>query len=139
MNLHLCSFAPAVARTVCAAAFADLWQRRSYEWTNPWSGSVVRLLDRRHLSESEVAYLNGACVVETHESGPRSSDAGGVSGASGASGDRDNPSGTLPFTGGPHRGLAAAGVAALISGAIAIRRGEGRPRESDPPAGATIN
>ena len=137
MNLHLCSFAPAVARTVCAAAFADLWQRRSYEWTSPWSGSVVRLLDRRHLSASEVAYLDGACAAETHESGPRGSDANGVRGGSGASGD--DPSGTLPFTGGPHRGLAAAGVAALISGAIALRRGEGRPRESDPPAGTTIN
>jgi hypothetical protein len=116
MNLHLCSFAPAVMRTVCADTFVDLWQRRSYEWTNPWSGRVARVLDRRHLSLSDAAQLEGACVAGAGELVSFDTLASTATA-------RHDP-GTLPFTGGAQRELAAVGVAALVSGVIAMRQGK---------------
>jgi len=48
MNLHLCSFAPAVPRTVRRVEFMAVWNAASYDWANPWNSQVVRLLDSRH-------------------------------------------------------------------------------------------
>ena len=120
-NLHPCSFAPAVAHTVCAATLAALWDDRSYEWTNPWNGTVVRVLDRRHLSAAEAARLDGACTPTPGDSVLLRAD--GRAGDSAAN-DSVDPRATLPNTGvGPSR-LVAAGIAAVFGGVIAIRRSE---------------
>lgn len=49
MNLHKCSYAPAVPITVKRARFSTLWDRLSYEWRNPSTGEVVRIIDGRHV------------------------------------------------------------------------------------------
>lgn len=133
MNLHLCSFAPAVAHTVCAATFADLWQRHSYGWTNPSSGTVVQVLDRRHLSAVDAARIDGAC-------GSIAGEAVGLPAGAGAGRAPDDPLVVLPRTGGVRGELAVAGVAALIGGVVAMRRGGNRAPESrtgNEPEGAT--
>jgi hypothetical protein len=132
MNLHLCSFAPAVERTVSAATFGGLWDLVSYEWTNPSSGTVVRVLDRRHLSAAEAASLDRAAA-------PAAGGGTGLPATAAAARDADDPVGVLPFTGGIQGELVAVGVAALIGGAVAIRQGGGRAGDARPdrePAGA---
>ncbi|HPU38041.1 MAG TPA: hypothetical protein PLS63_00600 [Microthrixaceae bacterium] len=49
MNLHRCSYAPAVAITVTRSGFMTLWDQLSYGWHNPDTGQVVRILDGRHV------------------------------------------------------------------------------------------
>lgn len=47
MNLHRCSWAPAVPVAVCRAAFERAWDDLARPWSNPWNGRTVVLLDRR--------------------------------------------------------------------------------------------
>lgn len=49
MNLHKCSWAPAVPVVVSRQRFLELWDVLAYDWTNPWNGQTVRLLDSRHV------------------------------------------------------------------------------------------
>ena len=48
MNLHKCSFAPAVPLSVDQDAFTRLWEPLAYDWRNPWNGGTVRIFDDRH-------------------------------------------------------------------------------------------
>ncbi len=79
----------------------------------------MRVLDRRHLSGAEAASLDGACTpdpseLELRPTGASRTNEPGVANA------------TLPPTGAVSTKLAAAGVAALLGGVIAIRRGKHR-------------
>jgi len=47
MNLHLCSYAPAVPTEVCKAAFMTLWDGGGYEWLSPFKDKTVRIFDSR--------------------------------------------------------------------------------------------
>jgi len=53
MNLHLCSYAPAVPVVVRRCTFMDIWDHNgagSYEWKNPWKDITVRIFDTRCLA-----------------------------------------------------------------------------------------
>lgn len=47
MNLHVCSWAPAVPITVRRDEFMKLWDETSYIWHNPWLDEDVRIFDAR--------------------------------------------------------------------------------------------
>ena len=49
MNLHLCSWAPAVEVPVCASQLDSAFAAYGRTWQNPWNGSQVSLVDRRWL------------------------------------------------------------------------------------------
>lgn len=56
MNLHLCSWAPAVPVLVNKCAFMSIWDHDgagSYTWANPWNGADVNLFDTRCLAHIE--------------------------------------------------------------------------------------
>ncbi|MEO5838371.1 MAG: hypothetical protein ABIQ73_24945 [Acidimicrobiales bacterium] len=48
MNLHVGSWAPALAVVVNRNEFEALWDSLSYDWHNPWNARDVRLFDARH-------------------------------------------------------------------------------------------
>jgi hypothetical protein len=118
MNLHLCSFAPAVAIEVRRDEFMALWDELAYRWSNPWLGGSVWVLDDRHASR-----LAGGPDLLARALSPGSATDGTceVEGA-----DRDAvASGVLPFTGIAGLGAPALGAGLLVSGMIGVRRARG--------------
>lgn len=52
MNLHKCSWAPAVPVEVNTCAFMEVWEHNgagAYDWQNPWNGTLPRIFDERCL------------------------------------------------------------------------------------------
>lgn len=53
MNLHLCSYAPAIPVVVDREAFMAIWNHNgagAYVWNNPWNGAGVEIFDTRCLA-----------------------------------------------------------------------------------------
>lgn len=72
MNLHLCSWAPAVPVEVQTCAFMHIWNHNgagSYEWKNPWNDTKVQIFDERclpHIDASGELWqqaLNPTCAA----------------------------------------------------------------------------
>ncbi len=151
MNLHKCSFAPAVPLSVDRVAFTHLWEPLAYEWRNPWNGRTVRIFDDRHADRIPDGAATLALALATRRSTP----SGTPSGASPPDGSpaatppsptgpttpaaavaptttgRTDPSEprTLAMTGVESPTLLATGLAALTAGLLALRT---RTHAADP-------
>lgn len=77
MNLHKCSWAPAVPVEVDKCAFMEIWDHNgagSYEWKNPWNQASVQIFDERclpHIDDSGELWkkaLNPQCGTSDQES-----------------------------------------------------------------------
>ncbi len=150
MNLHRCSYAPAVAITVTRSRFMSLWDQLSYEWRNPDTGQTVRLLDARHVRRVShgTELLNQALTDPgstttgpSAPSGPGSSPTGpgssptssdpittaapangaGQQATSAAAPPDSSKSAALALTGASTGTTIAAGVGALAAGVAAMR------------------
>lgn len=137
MNLHKCSFAPAVPVTVDAAAFLALWGAAASPWTSPWSGTTVRLLDLRRARRIEGGddlvnrALEPASPARPAEPGgggsgvgPGSTPAAPADRVATNSPDRSGPrvgGRQLALTGTRPGELVALGLGALAAGATAVR------------------
>lgn len=146
MNLHKCSFAPAVAVTVDAESFDQLWQALAYELTNPSTGQSVLILDDRHAGRipqgttlitsafsPHPARPATAAPVESGSTAPVRSEpvAGdGSTTSTGTSGSPDaaSPSAALALTGSTVSTVFATGVGIVAAGVAALRL-----RRSAPP------
>ena len=112
MNLHKCSFAPAVGVPVCTSradrAF-DSWAR---DWNNPWSGDTVSVLDLRHVPADADLF---ACAASAPAAVDRAVGApgGATTSTSGLTGPH-----SLAFTGASDRRALFIGVGALAAGAV---------------------
>lgn len=137
MNLHKCSFAPAVAVTVDAAAFTTLWDSLSYEWTSNWSGRRVRLLDTRHVDRLRggTTLLGRALSPSAPTTPTTSARPGGTASETGsvpagsANGARATAPRTLALTGGDSPGLVVMALGAVGAGIAALRARRRDPRE----------
>lgn len=120
MNLHPCSFAPAVPRTVCATTFDGWWAAHARPWRNPWSGVTVELLDVRRVGPGVT--LADACVPPAAEV---------------AGDDRlaASAAGALPRTGTRAGAPALAGAGLVLAGAALAWWAGGRDRV---PASAPV-
>lgn len=97
MNLHKCSFAPAVPLSVDRVAFTHLWEPLAYEWRNPWNGRTVRIFDDRHASRIPDGAATLALALATRRSTPSGT-------PSGASPPDGSPAATPPSpTSRPHQ------------------------------------
>jgi len=70
MNLHKCSFAPAVPLSVDGDAFTQLWEPLAYDWRNPWNGRTVRILDDRHAERIPDGTATLALALSPPDSSP---------------------------------------------------------------------
>jgi hypothetical protein len=115
MNLHQCSWAPAIPTPVCATQFDAAFDAYARDWDNPWNETTVPLLDQRWLpADLELT----VCPVSTDPSQPRSSTmTEGAHATSPATPTAD----ALAFTGGGTRRLLFAGVGAVLVGTV-LRR-----------------
>ena len=131
MNLHLCSHAPAVARTVRRAEFEAFWAASSYVWTSPWSGLDVRILDLRHVYALPDGPARWDQVNRPCDPTPRS----GALGSRAVAAPGAAPRGTLPRTGADGR-IARAGAVLVGTGAalMALRRRLDRDGDQPDPA-----
>ena len=156
MNLHECSWAPATAHTVDAAAFTHLWHQLSYDWTSPWTGDSIRIFDDRHVDrirggEESLRLALGAQMQTPNP--PGSSTAGGsgaaadqgtrfvAAGDAGATArDRAEPS-SLAVPGSDPRMLVTGAAAAVAAGVVALRarRAVGRDAAPADPAAAVVD
>lgn len=87
MNLHLCSWAPAVAVEVNKCAFMEVWDHNgagAYDWKNPWNGSTPRIFDERCLPHIDDTGELWKRALDT--SCDTSSGATGASGSTGSTG-----------------------------------------------------
>jgi hypothetical protein len=134
MNLHKCSFAPPVAVPIDDESFATLWGSLSYDWTNPATGQVVRILDDRHVGRiprgdellaAALAGPAGGLPISTSAGTSAGAGAGATTEATGAagSGGTNGSSGGagLALTGSTTTTVAAAGASALVVGIAALR------------------
>ena len=146
MNLHKCSFAPPVAVPIDDESFATLWGSLSYDWTNPATGQVVRILDDRHVGRiPRGGELLAAALAGPAEGLPISTSAGTSAGAgagatteatgaagaaepaatataAGSDGTNGSSGGAgLALTGSTTTTVAAAGASALVVGIAALR------------------
>ena len=133
MNLHRCSFAPAVPVEVGGAAFAELWDSLAAPWTNPWNGEHVEILDDRHVDRMPGGQDLHAAAFGAHGSTTRaarssSGDAAGsmTDGPGGGGADagaaQGSPSSTaaLALTGSSSSTAVAIGLGAISSGVAAL-------------------
>jgi hypothetical protein len=60
MNLHKCSFAPAIPIEVCADRAVTAFASGATDWNNPWNGSTVSVLDLRRLPANEGLFAASA-------------------------------------------------------------------------------
>lgn len=116
MNLHLCSFAPAVPVEVCTAEFMYLWDELAYEWQNPWKDTQVAILDDRCVDHVP----NGAEVLARALQGPSAPTAapGPTPTPPASTASASAPSPALAVTGSSTSTTALAGGAAIIAGAM---------------------
>jgi len=118
MNLHRCSFAPAVPVEVDGAAFAELWNSLAAPWTNPWNGEVVEILDDRHVGRiptgpqlHAAAFGTGGSMID----GP-----GGGGADAGAAQGSPSSTAALALTGSSTSTAVAIGFGAISSGVAAL-------------------
>jgi hypothetical protein len=130
MNLHMCSWAPAVSTEVCGDAFMSLWSEVAYDWHNSWLNRQVRILDIRGVAalpdgESQLAH---AFFEDGSGSGSCPSDnvGGGAVGAGGVVN-------SLPFTGVSALAPALSGAGLVLTGLVALRVSRERKGSEDPP------
>ncbi len=98
MNLHLCSWAPAVEVPVCAPQLDAAFAAYGRTWQNPWNGSQVSLVDRRWLPADFDVFT---CPAASTEVAPAGSG--------------------LAFTGASSRRLLFTGIAAALTGGAVLR------------------
>ncbi len=128
MNLHQCSFAPAVAVDVCAARADDAFAAGAADWNNPWNGATVSVLDLRRLPAGSDLF---GCPAATPAIADPSSPSSGPTGGSGTGPQELAPQelgaearaasaspGQLAFTGSSDRGLLLAGAGAVVVGTV---------------------
>jgi hypothetical protein len=117
MNLHQCSWAPAIPTSVCATQFDAAFDKYARDWDSPWNDTTVTLLDKRWLpADFELT----VCPVSTDPSPsqPRSSTmTAGADATTPAPATAD----VLAFTGGGTRRLLFAGAGAVLVGTV-LRR-----------------
>ena len=129
MNLHQCSFAPAIAVDVCAARADDAFATGAADWNNPWNGATVSVLDLRRLpAGSDLFGCPAATPAIADPSSPSSSGPTGGSGTGpqgiapqelGAEARAVSASpGQLAFTGSSDRRLLLAGAGAVVVGTV---------------------
>lgn len=121
MNLHPCSWAPAVPVVVSVDPFDEWWDAHAEPWTNPWNGSTVEILDLRHVTATEPATANPVGTGSDAGSGSGSGTGSGappapvtlvaIDGASAAGGA------TLPRTGADLGAVGLVGVVLAAAGA----------------------
>lgn len=155
MNLHLCSFAPAIPVVVDADAFDELWTGLSHQWTSPRSGITVRLLDDRQVGrlvdgDETLRIALGAqdqAIERTHTAGPgvesnRAPEATSSQDPGSAPTSSTTPASSAPvpthlaLTGAGVRAMVGAGAAALSAGVVMLRSrrgGDAAPPELDQP------
>ena len=136
MNLHPCSWAPAVGIDLCSTRVDAAFESYASNWDNPWNATTVSLVDRRWLPAD---YDLVTCPASSPHAQPTSSQGNtpatpgqsmsglGVETSAGQAG-----AGTLAFTGSSDRRLLFAGVGAVLAGAIL--RTISRPSSSAIPA-----
>jgi hypothetical protein len=116
MNLHQCSWAPAIPTSVCATQFDAAFDAYARDWDNPWNATTVPLLDKRWLpADFELT----VCPVSTDPSQPRSGAM--TEGAQATSPATPTAADVLAFTGDGTRRLLFAGVGAVLVGTV-LRR-----------------
>jgi hypothetical protein len=122
MNLHQCSWAPAIPTSVCATQFDAAFGKYARDWDSPWNDTTVPLLDKRWLPAD---FDLTVCPVSTDPSQPRSSPiTAGAHATPPATADAKATADALAFTGGGTRRLLFAGVGAVLVGTL-LRRLEG--------------
>ncbi len=126
MNLHKCSYAPAIGVEVCKARSDAAFATWAADWSNPWNGTTVSVLDLRRVPADQDPF---ACPASSPIAGPTS--------AAGTEAGRISPSlstkagaatsGALAFTGSADRRLLFIGAGALAAGTL-LRMLNGNPR-----------
>jgi len=145
MNLHLCSWAPAIAVQVNKCAFMEIWDHNgsgAYTWHNPWKDIDVRIFDERclpHIDNSDVLWAEAltpctATSTETTATSTNStpvfplissaiasttaSDAGTNNSSTSDRATREEPTGPLAFVDDGSTSLAFTGVESrMLAGA----------------------
>jgi hypothetical protein len=132
MNLHKCSFAPAVPVTVDAAAFMALWNALAAPWTSPWSGTTTQLIDLRwaiRLDNGDELVTRALAPAGPAPAGPLTPDGAArpvatdhpTDAAAIHQGGAQVGGRRLALTGSDPRELVALGFGALVAGATALR------------------
>ena len=113
MNLHLCSWAPAVAVQLSATRVDATFESYATNWANPWSGTTVSLVDMRSLPADFDPFDCPASSPVAQPTAPtRGSGEPGESLAVLGAESRTTPGGAAPlaFTGGTDRRLLFTGL-----------------------------
>ena len=118
MNLHRCSFAPAVPVEVDGAAFAEPWNSLAAPWTNPWNGEVVEILDDRHVGRIPTGPQLHAAAFGT--GGSMTDGPGGGDADAGAAQGSPAGAAALALTGSSTSTAVAIGFGAISSGVAAL-------------------
>jgi hypothetical protein len=119
MNLHKCSFAPAIEVEVCEARADAAFATWATDWNNPWNRATVSVLDLRRLPADQDLF---ACPASSPTADP-TSPSSGENGLTPASLGAQSPagaatSGGLAFTGGTDRRLLFVGAGAIVAGTL---------------------
>jgi hypothetical protein len=127
MNLHVCSWAPAVSIGVCPTQLETAFASFGREWQNPWNGARVTVIDRRWLPAD---FDLSVCPASAETSRPGSTQ---ISGEREAVGPGPSSARSLAITGSSTRRLLFTGIAATLTGGAAwrISRSGGHDGETD--------
>ncbi len=133
MNLHLCSWAPAVSVEVNNTAFIQVWNELAYDWENPWNGKTVRILDDRclpHMEDGEDIFVCALAGATTSDPAPTPTPNEDPT-PSAEPATAGNPPPALAFTGTTTGTLVAAGAGTFLAGLAARRAAVARSNTSE--------
>jgi TAT (twin-arginine translocation) pathway signal sequence len=124
MNLHKCSYAPAIGVEVCQARADAAFATSAADWTSPWNGTTVSVLDLRRLPADQDPF---ACPASQPVAGPGSASAQARGSVSPSVNPSTANSVSFAFTGGPDRRWLLLGAGAVTVGTL-LRGLSGTPR-----------
>ena len=137
MNLHMCSWAPAIAIPLCAARVDAAFSGYSSGWENPWNAQTVTLVDLRHLPPEMDLFACPASAPGEVPTPPAAIPTVEVLPATDERATAAVESGPLAFTGGADRRLLFLGGAAVFAGVIlrglGVKDTPRKPKESSIP------
>jgi hypothetical protein len=126
MNLHKCSYAPAISVDVCKVRADAAFATFATDWDNPWNGTTVSVLDLRRVPADHDPFACPASSPIACPTSPAATTAGSSSPSLGVKADGAS-SGPLAFTGSADRRLLFLGAGAVAAGTL-LRALGGRPR-----------